>query len=49
MAAEDWNAYLLFTRFSSVDAAEFLDVLLRTADRLWKYSRAWLRRAVEDE
>jgi RNA polymerase sigma factor (TIGR02999 family) len=38
-----------FAGFSLVEAAEILSVSPRTADRLWKYARAWLRRAVEAE
>jgi RNA polymerase sigma factor (TIGR02999 family) len=38
-----------FAGFSLVEAAEILAVSPRTADRLWKYARAWLRRAVEHE
>jgi DNA-directed RNA polymerase specialized sigma24 family protein len=38
-----------FAGFSLVEAAEILGVSPRTADRLWSYSRAWLRRAVEAE
>jgi RNA polymerase sigma factor (TIGR02999 family) len=38
-----------FAGFSIVQAAEVLGVSPRTADRLWSYARAWLRRAIEAE
>jgi RNA polymerase sigma factor (TIGR02999 family) len=38
-----------FAGFSVVEAAEVLGVSPRTADRLWSYARAWLRRAIEAE
>jgi RNA polymerase sigma factor (TIGR02999 family) len=38
-----------FAGFSSAEAAEVLGVSPRTADRLWSYARAWLRRAIEAE
>ena len=38
-----------FAGFSIVEAAEILGVSPRTADRLWSYARAWLRRAIEAE
>jgi RNA polymerase sigma factor (TIGR02999 family) len=38
-----------FAGFSNAEAAEILGVSARTADRLWSYARAWLRRAIEGE
>ncbi len=38
-----------FAGFSIVEAAEILGVSARTADRLWSYARAWLRRALTAE
>jgi RNA polymerase sigma factor (TIGR02999 family) len=38
-----------FAGFSIGQAAEVLGVSPRTADRLWSYARAWLRRAIEAE
>ena len=36
-----------FTGLSTREAAEVMGVSPRTADRLWAYSRAWLRQALE--
>jgi RNA polymerase sigma factor (TIGR02999 family) len=38
-----------FAGFSIIEAADALCVSPRTADRLWSYARAWLRRAIEAE
>jgi RNA polymerase sigma factor (TIGR02999 family) len=38
-----------FAGFSLAESAEILGVSTRTADRLWSYARAWLRRAVQHE
>jgi RNA polymerase sigma factor (TIGR02999 family) len=38
-----------FAGFSIPQAAEVLGVSPRTADRLWTYARAWLRREIEAE
>jgi RNA polymerase sigma factor (TIGR02999 family) len=38
-----------FAGFSLVQAADVLGVSPRTANRLWSYARAWLRRAIEAE
>ena len=38
-----------FAGFSIIEAAEILAISPRTADRLWSYARAWLRRAIEAE
>ncbi len=38
-----------FAGFSLIETAELLGVSPRTADRLWSYARAWLRRAIEAE
>jgi RNA polymerase sigma factor (TIGR02999 family) len=38
-----------FAGFSIIETAEVLGVSPRTADRLWSYARAWLRRAIEAE
>ena len=38
-----------FAGFSLAESAEILGVSPRTADRLWSYARAWLRRAVQGE
>jgi RNA polymerase sigma factor (TIGR02999 family) len=35
-----------FAGLSIPEAAELLDIAPRTADRLWAYARAWLRRAI---
>jgi RNA polymerase sigma factor (TIGR02999 family) len=35
-----------FAGLSNSDAAGVLDISARSADRLWAYARAWLRRAV---
>jgi RNA polymerase sigma factor (TIGR02999 family) len=36
-----------FAGFTIVQSAEILGISPRTADRLWSYARAWLRRAIE--
>jgi len=38
-----------FAGFSTIEAADVLGVSPRTADRLWSYARAWLRRTIEAE
>jgi RNA polymerase sigma factor (TIGR02999 family) len=38
-----------FAGFSIVQAAEILEISPRTADRIWSYARAWLRRAIVAE
>jgi RNA polymerase sigma factor (TIGR02999 family) len=38
-----------FAGFSLARTAEILEISPRTADRLWSYARAWLRRAIEPE
>ena len=38
-----------FAGFSVQEAADILGVSPRTADRLWSYARAWLRRAVQSQ
>ena len=38
-----------FAGLSIAEAAEILGVSPRTADRLWTYARAWLRREIEPE
>ena len=38
-----------FVGLSIPDAAELLGIAPRTADRLWAFARAWLRREVTDE
>jgi hypothetical protein len=38
-----------FAGFSIVQAAEILGISPRSADRLWTYARAWLRREIEPE
>jgi RNA polymerase sigma factor (TIGR02999 family) len=38
-----------FAGLSVSQAAELLNVSPRTADRIWSYARAWLRRAIESE
>ncbi len=38
-----------FAGFSIPEAAEVLGISPRTADRLWTYARAWLRREIEPE
>ncbi|HVA47585.1 MAG TPA: ECF-type sigma factor [Pirellulales bacterium] len=38
-----------FAGLSIPEAAEALDISPRSADRLWAYARAWLRRAIEGE
>ena len=38
-----------FAGFSLAESAEILGVSTRTANRLWSYARAWLRRAVQGE
>jgi len=38
-----------FAGFSVAQAAEILGISPRTADRLWSYARAWLRREIEPE
>jgi DNA-directed RNA polymerase specialized sigma24 family protein len=38
-----------FAGFSNIEPAEVLGVSPRTADRLWSYARAWLRREIEAE
>jgi RNA polymerase sigma factor (TIGR02999 family) len=38
-----------FAGFSIIEAAEIFGISPRTADRLWSYARAWLRRAIEAE
>jgi RNA polymerase sigma factor (TIGR02999 family) len=35
-----------FAGLSIVEAAEALNISARSADRLWAYARAWLRRAI---
>lgn len=37
-----------FVGFSMVEAAESLEVPLRTAERNWTYAKAWLRRELSD-
>ena len=51
LAAEDPQAAELvklryFAGLSIPDAAEVLNIGARSADRLWAYARAWLRRAI---
>jgi RNA polymerase sigma factor (TIGR02999 family) len=51
LAAADTQAAELvklrhFAGFSILEAAEALNISSRSADRLWAFSRAWLRRAV---
>jgi RNA polymerase sigma factor (TIGR02999 family) len=36
-----------FAGLSIPEAAQILNISSRTADRLWAYARAWLRRAIE--
>ena len=36
-----------FAGISLPDAARVLDLAPRSADRLWAYARAWLRRAID--
>ncbi|PQO41945.1 sigma-70 family RNA polymerase sigma factor [Blastopirellula marina] len=38
-----------FSGFTIVQAAELLGVSTRTADRLWAYARAWLRRELRND
>jgi len=38
-----------FAGFTVPEAAEALGISPRSADRLWAYARAWLRRAIEGE
>ncbi len=38
-----------FAGFSIIEAADALGVSPRTADRLWSYARAWLRRAIDTD
>jgi len=52
LAAKDAQAADLvklryFAGLSIADAAEVLSLAPRSADRLWAYARAWLRRAIE--
>ena len=52
LAAKDAQAAELvklryFAGLSIPDAAEALNISARSADRLWAYARAWLRRAIE--
>jgi RNA polymerase sigma factor (TIGR02999 family) len=37
-----------FAGMSNPEAAEVLNIPPRSADRLWAYARAWLRRAIDD-
>jgi RNA polymerase sigma factor (TIGR02999 family) len=37
-----------FAGMSIPEAAEVLNIPSRSADRLWAYARAWLRRAIDD-
>ena len=37
-----------FAGLSVADAAEILDISMRTADRLWAFARAWLHRELTD-
>ena len=37
-----------FVGMTMADAAQALGISLRSAERTWKYSRAWLRRKVSD-
>jgi len=37
-----------FAGMSIAEAAEVLTIPSRSADRLWAYARAWLRRAIDD-
>src|SRR2546421_1305773 len=52
LAAQDAQAAELvklryFAGLSITEAAEVLNLAPRSADRLWAYARAWLRRAIE--
>jgi DNA-directed RNA polymerase specialized sigma24 family protein len=38
-----------FAGLSIPEAAEVLNISPRSADRLWAYARAWLRRAIDGE
>jgi RNA polymerase sigma factor (TIGR02999 family) len=38
-----------FAGFTLVESAEIMGISPRTADRLWNYARAWLRRKIEAE
>ena len=46
-AAADLVKLRFFVGLTMVEAAEALDVPLRTAERLWTYGRAWLRREMK--
>ena len=46
-AAADLVKLRYFVGLTMVEAAEALDVPLRTAERLWSYGRAWLRREMK--
>ena len=46
-AAADLVKLRYFVGLTMLEAAEALDVPLRTAERLWTYGRAWLRREMK--
>jgi RNA polymerase sigma factor (TIGR02999 family) len=54
LAAEDPQAARLvelrhFAGLTTAEAAPILDISPRTADRIWAYARAWLRREITSE